>query len=377
MKLCFITYQFKTGGVERVFCALAKELNAYDVYLLSVTPGRDEMVNNIPSNVEVIDIHQSSYFRFLDKIRNKCPIISNLVSTLYILSLVLYVRLSKKFNNTTFINFADTISSMILAYMGSHNKKVYSWLHYNPRTFYSSKFKLLYQFIYKKFYKIVCICNEQLELLVETVPGINRERLTVIYNILDYDQMSRLGAEKLEFNNSYIVMVARFDLRSKDFVTLINAYSRLPYNLRYNYKLVFVGDGPDMRAVKDFTSLSGDSENIVFVGMQNNPYKWIRNSTILVHSSKTEGLPTVLLEAMACEVPIISTNCKTGPKEILDYGKAGVLVDVGDEEAMYNSIKELLESKDKRFEYIQNGNSQLKKFSKQLILNKVNNLWNK
>ena len=61
-----------------------------------------------------------------------------------------------------------------------------------------------------------------------TVPGVDNEKLTVVYNILDYNEMIRLSEQPVDFDSDYIVMVARFDKRSKDFETLIKAYTDLP-----------------------------------------------------------------------------------------------------------------------------------------------------
>lgn len=375
MKLCFVTYQFKTGGVERIFCALADELKEHAVYLLTVTPFYDDMVRNIPGNVRMIDLYDKFLFKLLKKGILHFPKLSPLFKAVSLFLSVLYIRISPQFKELTFINFADTISSMVLAYYGSHKKNVYSWLHFNPKTIYSSRFKFLYDFIYKKFYRIVCICEEQRDLMVKTIPDLNNEKLMVVYNLLDYRQMSELSNEGLSFKGEYIVMVARFDYRSKDFKTIINAYTRLPDAMKGRYKLVFVGDGPDMDDVRKSLEDNKDRDNIVFVGMQSNPYKWIKNATILVHSSKSEGLPTVLLEALACGTPVVSTKCETGPSEILDYGKAGILVEVGNVEQMSSAIRGLLENDDLRRSYIKKGTEQLKVFSREAIVNNLNSVW--
>ena len=375
MKICFVTYQFNTGGVERVFCALAKELRNYEVLLLPVTPNRDGMVDNIPDNVEFIDLHKKNCFRILNDLKKRLPCFARFFSVIYLLLEVIYVRLSKKFRNTVFINFSDTISTLILSYYGSHIKKVYSWLHFNPKTIYASKFKKFYFYLYRRFYTIICICEEQKLLMSQVIPNLDLSKLTVIYNILDYPQIKQLSEERLSTERAYIVMVARFDKRSKDFQTIIAAYSNLPLEIKKRYKLVFVGDGPDLAEVKESLSDSADREKIIFVGMQKNPYKWIKNASLLVHSSKTEGLPTVLLEALACGTPVISTSCETGPKEILDNGNAGILVNVGDVKAMSDAILTMLENDDLRSSYIKAGKKQLEKFSRNQILNKFDMLW--
>lgn len=375
MNLCFVTYQFKTGGVERVFCALARELAEHNIKLITVTSNYDVMLENIPSNVEIINIHNWRVFRMLSSAKSWLPFLSSLITPLYLILEIICVRCSRKFSNTTFINFSDTISSILLSYYGSHQKKIYSWLHFNPLTINSSRFKKLYHYVYRRFYKIICICNEQLKLMSSTVPGVDNEKLTVVYNILDYNEMIRLSEQPVDFDSDYIVMVARFDKRSKDFETLIKAYTDLPEEIKNTYKLVFVGDGPDLSEVKNGLHDNKEKRNICFVGMQENPYKWIRNATILVHSSKTEGLPTVLLEALACKTPVISTMCQTGPKEILNHGEAGILVPVGDDKSMNEAMELLLTNEELRNKYIDNGTKQLANFSKEVILDKINTLW--
>ncbi len=375
MKYCFVTYQFKTGGVERVFCALAKEFVNDDVLLLPVTPFRDQMIKNIPENVSLVNLHEIKLLRAIESLRRKNPILSEFFSAIYLLFSVIYVRFSDKFKDTIFINFSDTISTLIMSYYGSHTKSVYSWLHFNPKTLYNSKFKSLYFYLYKKIQKIVCICDEQKTLLTEVIPGLDAKRLTVIYNILDYNEIIQLSKESLNFDSEYIVMVARFDKRSKDFPTLIAAYNSLPGELKNKYKLVFVGDGPDMDEVKALVLKTTDKDNIYFAGMQSNPYKWMRRSRLLVHSSKTEGLPMVLLEAFACDTPVVATNCQTGPTEILDNGQAGILVKVGDVQAMTDSIKLILEDDDIRKSLVEKGRNQLQKFSTIEIMRKINKLW--
>lgn len=375
MKLCFVTYQFKTGGVERIFCALAEELKEHSVYLLTVTPFYDDMVRNIPGNVRMIDLYDKLLFKLLKNGILHFPKLSPLFKAVSLLLSVLYIRISPQFKDLTFINFADTISSMILAYYGSHKKNVYSWLHFNPKTIFSSRFKFLYDFIYKRFYKIICICEEQRDLMVKTVPDLDRQKLVVVYNLLDYKKIAESCNEDLSFKGDYIVMVARFDYRSKDFKTIIDAYADLPTAMKNKYKLVFVGDGPDMNDVCKSLVDNKDRDNIVFVGMQANPYKWIKNATVLVHSSKSEGLPTVLLEALACGTPVISTRCETGPSEILDYGNAGILVEVGNVKQMSSAIRELLENDELRKSYIKKGTEQLKIFSREAIVDNLNSVW--
>jgi glycosyltransferase involved in cell wall biosynthesis len=75
-----------------------------------------------------------------------------------------------------------------------------------------------------------------------------------------------------------------------------------------------------------------------------NPYRWMKNADLFIFSSRSEGFGLVLLEALYCEVPVIATDCEVGPREILENGKYGKLVPVGDAREMQKAINEILES---------------------------------
>ena len=113
-------------------------------------------------------------------------------------------------------------------------------------------------------------------------------------------------------------------------------------------------------------------EYIKLLGVKKNPYPWIKNSKLLVHSSRYEGLPTVLIEALILNKIIISSDCPTGPREILDNGKYGSLVEVGDYDSMAQEILELLqENSIKRERYLTNIGESIERFDKKNIIKQL------
>ena len=104
------------------------------------------------------------------------------------------------------------------------------------------------------------------------------------------------------------------------------------------------------------------------MGKKNNPYIWMKNADIFVHSSKREGFPAVLLEAMACEKMVISSECPTGPKEILENGKDGELYPVGSSEVLAQKLEEYLLKPMLKEKYIFNANNRINYFEKNKIL---------
>ena len=148
-------------------------------------------------------------------------------------------------------------------------------------------------------------------------------------------------------------MVARLDMRSKDFYTLIDAYD--DNRIKNKYKLLLLGDGPDKQLISNYITSKNLSQNIILLGQDLNPYKWMYNAFLYIHSSKAEGFGLVLIEAMQCSVPVIATDCEVGPEEILDKGKYGTLVPVGDVKALRNEILTFIVDPDKRLYYKEKG----------------------
>ena len=83
-------------------------------------------------------------------------------------------------------------------------------------------------------------------------------------------------------------------------------------------------------------------EKVKFLGFQKNPYPWIKKASLFVHSSKFEGLPTVVIEALILEKLIVATDCPTGPKEILDKGRNGILTEIGNVKPISTSYEKML-----------------------------------
>lgn len=145
------------------------------------------------------------------------------------------------------------------------------------------------------------------------------------------------------FNGSTApVMVAVGRLApQKDYLTLLHAFADV---LRVRpARLVIVGEGPERSRLLATTRELGIAEHVDLPGYRENPYAYVRRARVFVLSSIAEGLPRALLEALACGTPVVSTACVTGPGEILEGGKWGRLVPVGDSEAMAEAILSTLD----------------------------------
>ena len=94
---------------------------------------------------------------------------------------------------------------------------------------------------------------------------------------------------------------------------------------KFNFELLILGKGNELYNLKNFVNKNNLGKNIIFKGYKKNPIKYINKSNVLIHASKFEGLPNVLIEAQLQKKLVISSNCPTGPKEILLNGEGGYL----------------------------------------------------
>lgn len=122
----------------------------------------------------------------------------------------------------------------------------------------------------------------------------------------------------------------------KDFPTLLRAFALVRQSL--NARLIIIGEGEDRPALESLMRELGVEEHVQLPGFVGNPFSYMAHAALFVLSSRWEGLPTVLIEAMCCGAPIVATDCPSGPREILADGRYGHLVPVGDAKALASAI---------------------------------------
>jgi len=129
---------------------------------------------------------------------------------------------------------------------------------------------------------------------------------------------------------------------AKDFTTLLHAFARV--RARRPVHLVILGEGRKRRDLEQQVRELGIEADVELHGFVDNPFAWMSRASLFVLSSAWEGSPSVLVEAMACACPVVSTDCPSGPDEILGGGRYGRLVPVGDDEALANAIEATLDA---------------------------------
>ena len=127
----------------------------------------------------------------------------------------------------------------------------------------------------------------------------------------------------------------------KDFTTLIKAFAILRKQVLA--RLIILGEGECRDELESLIDNLGITNDVSMPGFYDNPYSYMNRATAFVLSSRWEGLPTVLIEAMACGCPVISTDCLSGPSEILESGTYGLLVPIGDTLALSKAMLQVLD----------------------------------
>jgi glycosyltransferase involved in cell wall biosynthesis len=175
--------------------------------------------------------------------------------------------------------------------------------------------------------------------------GLDRRRIEVIYNPVvtpAFDARASGQPDSHWFDDGQppvILSVGRLTAQ-KDFQTLIRAFARV--RGKQCARLMILGEGEDRPHLESLVRKLGLVGDVAMPGFVADPLSYMRRSRAFVLSSRWEGLPTVLIEAMACGTPVISTDCPSGPSEILEAGRWGCLVPIGDDEAMAIAIDGVL-----------------------------------
>ena len=174
-----------------------------------------------------------------------------------------------------------------------------------------------------------------------------KARVHTIYNpIVDDELLKRSDGPPehpwlLEAQPPTLIAVGRLTTQ-KDFPTLLRAFAEV--RQKRDCRLIIFGEGSKRADLGALAKDLGVSEEVSLPGFTQNPYAAMNRAALFVLSSRWEGLPTVLVEAMACGCPVVATDCPSGPNEILEGGRYGRLVPVGDAQALADAILQTLET---------------------------------
>lgn len=175
--------------------------------------------------------------------------------------------------------------------------------------------------------------------------GIDACKLVTIYNPVIAPELDDLKAQTpthawfIDTGAPVILACGRLK-EVKDFALLLNAFARVVQ--RRSCRLIILGEGPLRASLTDLAKQLGVADKVSLPGFADNPYAFMARASLFVLSSRREGLPTALIEALACGCPCVSVDCPSGPAEILQGGAIGRLTPVGDAAALADAMLQTL-----------------------------------
>jgi glycosyltransferase involved in cell wall biosynthesis len=322
------------GGVERMVCSLAGGMVAagYAVDMILIK-AQGEHVDAIPEDVRVIKL----------KARHTLTSLPELVR---------YLRRQRPDALLAAKHRAMKVAVMARWLAGSHTRLVgrlgttvsaaldgQGWLR--RALWYSSM-----RFYYRWVDQIIAV-SEGVAADVRRITHLPTERVRVVRNPVITPRLQAQAAETVDYpwlqsgaDIPVILGAGRFT-RQKDFDTLIHAFARL--RRERPCRLLILGEGKLRPALEALVSELGLQDDVALPGFATNPYAAMARAQLFVLSSRWEGSPNVLTEAMALGVPVASTDCPSGPKEILQDGRYGKLVAMGDVEGLAAAMAETLD----------------------------------
>jgi len=245
--------------------------------------------------------------------------------------------------------------------------------------YYMPNWSFLTRLTYGKCFKIVAVTNLTKELIKEKH---QLKNVLTIYNPFVFEDVIDKSREEVNLDFEYIIGVGQMETPVKQFDKLIEAYSNsiLP---KKNIHLVLLGDGVRKSILINLVKQKNIEDKVHFLGYQDNPFKYIKNSKYLVLSSLNEGMPNVILEALACEIPVVAFDCLSGPGEMIIDKENGLLVENQNVEKLTEAINLFVENEGLYNNCKQNAFESIRQFSldnigKQwLDLMKIEDVYNK
>jgi glycosyltransferase involved in cell wall biosynthesis len=340
-KIAFFLAHLKGGGAERVMVTLANKIaeRGYNIDLVLASK-EGELVSSVSEKVNLIDLGGRRILTtlpfLLSYIKKNKPDV--LLSTLDYVNVIAILAVKLAGNKTkVYIRIANTIS-----------------LTFRQKNFNVKLARISVPLVYRFADGIIAVSKGVEDDLIKTIPSVDKHTLSVIYNPVLRPEIYAKAAkapdhEWLRNKDIPVVLGTGRLWKQKDFPVLIHSIKHL-HEQKYPVRLIILGEGPERMNLEKLVKKLDLEDYVSLPGFNENPYAYMHEADVFVLSSRFEGLPNALIEAMACNCKVVSTNCPSGPYEILKGGEFGALVPVGDSFALAQAISLTLRRKDVKYD---------------------------
>lgn len=310
MNIAIFIYSLSNGGAERVVSYLLPYLqkHGHNVHLVLMN---EKISYPIPKDLQIHHLensipNESGFFKFI-----KLPFLA-----------YKYGKLLKKLKIThsfSLLSRPNYINLMSATFTRHHSKVIisernYPSLQYGYGDMQSKINNYLVKRLYPKADLVIGNSEANVKDLVENY-GIKKDISRVIQNPIDIDVIEGIPPKNDFFDTSSInlITVGRLEPQ-KNYHLLLDTIAQVP-----NVRLFILGKGILENELREKVKRKNLQDRISFLGYDSNPYQYLKKADLFIFGSNHEGFPNVLLEAMCCGLPILTTNCKSGPDEIMDF----------------------------------------------------------
>lgn len=362
IKILFLTPSIGSGGAERQLVRLSNYLNKdiFDVTIAALRVGGG-YENFLENNVKIDYLNSGSI---------KSSLLSHLLGRIKLPRLILghepdVIHSNQSFLNIICIKACESINYKGRVVLGIQNNLIAELedIPYPIR----NKWKGAVLNSFKSADKIVALSQGVASDLFRHSP-ILEKGTTVIYNACVDDNLRNLMQEPISGMKKpdvpVIIACGRL-VHQKDYPTLFKAVNIVKQQMPI--EVWILGEGPLRKKLESYAECLGIHDSVRFLGFQKNPFKFFAISDVFVLSSIHEGFGNVIVEAMACDLPVISTDCPFGPNEIIKHEWNGILTRPKDHEGMAEWILKLLTDQALKLTLVEKAKLQLSRFDAKTV----------
>lgn len=364
-KIVILINSLESGGAERVVSNLLNDfVDRYDCYLILI---HKNIFYTLDSRVKILNLNEQKNLLGIKKFL-RLPILAYKLS-----KLIKEYKFDQVISFLSRSNYINILSNILIKHETIINERAMPSLQYE----YGINGKIN-KILIKTLYPRACLClSNSYGNMMDLKNNYNVVKIEYIHNLFDIETIEALSKKDIEFQKKRFtfVTVGRLD-SGKNHKLLIEAVKD------FNADLWIIGDGELKEGLQKYINELNLNDKVYLLGKKENPFSFLSKADCFVFSSNYEGFPNVLVEALACGLPIISTDCQSGPREILaptsnisfqlndkiEFAEYGILVPIKNVEKLKEAMNLLINDKNLRKDYEEKGNFRANDFKIEKII---------